>query len=100
MRADHLKGWLAEASNKGREDTTEEQTTASEETKAVPNGTGGEGTEERRGKIPAEVSKWKRVVDLVHAAFGEEWIAEEKIWQAVVLIPKGKGTTVALASWR
>ena len=33
--------------------------------------------EERRGKTPAYMSNWEKVVDLVQADFGEGWIAEE-----------------------
>ena len=46
----------------------------------VPDRTGGLGGEakERRGKTPAEVSIWKWVVDLVHAAFGEGKLSREK----------------------
>ena len=35
-----------------------------------------------------EASKWERVVDLVQTSFREEILAEEAMWQAVVLIPK------------
>ena len=50
--------------------------------------------------MPAEMSNWERVVDRWMEDFGEGLIAEETMWQAVVLIPRGKGPTVALASWR
>ena len=36
------------------------------------------------------MSNWERAVDLVQAAFGEGRILEENMWQAVVLISKGK----------
>ena len=39
---------------------------------------------------PTEVSNWERVVDLLHTAFMEGRLTEEAMWQAVVLIPKGK----------
>ena len=31
------------------------------------------------------------MVDLVQAAFGEGWLAEEATWKAALLIPKGGG---------
>ena len=34
---------------------------------------------------------WGRVVEIVQTAFREGELAEESTWQAVVLIPKGKG---------
>ena len=40
--------------------------------------------------MPAEASNWERVVDLVQTAFGEGRLAEENMWQAVVMISKGK----------
>ena len=51
---------------------------------------GGGGEEERWGKMPAEVSNWERVVDLVQTSFGEGQLVEENTWKVVVLIPKGK----------
>ena len=36
------------------------------------------------------MENWTRVVDLVQAEFREGNLAEETMWQAVVLIPKGK----------
>ena len=50
MRANHIKGWLAEARKKERYEATEEQKSATEGTKEVPNRTGG-GGEEREGRI-------------------------------------------------
>ena len=42
--------------------------------------------------VPEEGGEnWARVVDLVQTAFWEGDLAEESTWQAVVLIPKGKG---------
>ena len=38
-----------------------------------------------------ETKNWEKVVDLVRADLGEGLLAEEATWQAVVLIPKGKG---------
>ena len=37
------------------------------------------------------MTDWEKVVALVSAAFGGGRLAEESMWQAVVLIPKGKG---------
>ena len=34
---------------------------------------------------------WGRVVELIQTAFQDGELAEETTWQAVVLIPKGKG---------
>ena len=51
---------------------------------------GGEGMEESREKTPTEASNWEGVVKLVQTAFGEGRLAEESMWQAVVLLPKGK----------
>ena len=33
---------------------------------------------------------WTRSVDLIQTEFREGELAEEAIWQAIVLIPKGK----------
>ena len=46
--------------------------------------------EEGRGNTPAEASNWERVVYLFQTTFGEERLAEENIWKAVVMIPKVK----------
>ena len=54
-------------------------------------GTEGEDTEEKSKKVAAEMTNWEKVVDLVREAFGEGLVLEEATWQAVVLIPKGKG---------
>ena len=50
--------------------------------------------------MPAEMTNWERVVVLVRDALGEGMLTEEATWQAVVLIPKGKGDFMSLASWR
>ena len=34
---------------------------------------------------------WERVVELIQTTFWDGELAEEATWQAVVLIPKGKG---------
>ena len=72
------------------EEAAAEQETVTEGTTEVPNGTGTEGTEDIRGKTPAEESNWERLVDIVHTSFGEGHLAEENMWQAVVMIPKGE----------
>ena len=90
MRANHIKGWLTEARKKEKEDVAADQKAEMEGTMEVLGGMGGEGTEEIGGKMPAEMSNCKWVVDLVHTDFGEGRLAEENTWQAVVLIPKGK----------
>ena len=79
MRDDHLKGWLAEARKKEREEAAAKKETPAEGKTAIPNSTGGEGTEERRGKTPAEVSSWGMVVYLVQAVFREGLLAEENM---------------------
>ena len=47
--------------------------------------------EEKREKADAEMMNWVKLVALVTVDFGEGRLAEEAMWQAVVLIPKGKG---------
>ena len=77
MRAEDLKGWLAAA----RRDETERE-------KQVKDG--GDRGGERECKTEAE-GHWGRVVELIQMAFRDGELAEEATWQAVVLIPKGKG---------
>ena len=74
MQAEDLKGWLAAArrGEKEREDATKD---------------GGESRKDDK----AGADKWAWVVDIVQTAFREGDLAEESTWQAVVLIPKGKG---------
>ena len=69
IRAEHLKGWLA-AANRGKmaEEKGEEKTEAEEE--------GGD--------------LWEKMVEITQTAFREVELAEEAMWQTVVLIPKGK----------
>ena len=43
----------------------------------VLGGTGGEETEERREKLPVEMTNWERVVALVRVYFGEGMMVEE-----------------------
>ena len=75
MRDEHIKGWLAEARKKEREEAAAEQKEAVEGKKEATKGTGG-GGEEIRGKTPEEVSNWERVVYLTQTAFGEEHLVE------------------------
>ena len=53
-----------------------------------------EGTKENDGTTAAqsetEADNWTMAVDLVQSAFQEGKLTEEAMWQAVVLIPKGK----------
>ena len=46
---------------------------------------------ERYTETDKKMIHWEKVVALVRADFGEGQLAEEATWQAVVLIPKGKG---------
>ena len=54
-------------------------------------GPGGEETEENIDTESEGMTHWGGVVDLVRVNFGEGRLAGESMWQAVVLIPKGKG---------
>ena len=84
MRAEHLKRWLATAQKEEKEDT-EATTTEREEMKE------NSGTTAVNSKTePTEADNWTMVVDLVQSAFREGKLAEEAMWQAGVLIPKGK----------
>ena len=81
MRAEHVKRWLATARKVEKDGDTaggkEVTTTTAEgrpETTVAQEGAG----------------KWTRVVDVVQAALREGNLAEKAMWQAVVLIPKGK----------
>ena len=75
MRAEHIKGWMAKARKKEKEEAVTAQKSVEEGITALLRGTGGEDTEERKGKAPADMSNWERVVDLVQADFGEEQLA-------------------------
>ena len=51
---------------------------------------------EEKGKKKTEVEEegeemWGKLVEMTQTAFGEGKLAEEAVWQAVVMIPKGKG---------
>ena len=72
MRAEHLKGWLATSKQRKRE--------AAEE---------GEGTADDKEGGTTDPN-WDRLVNLTQTTFREGRLAEEAMWQAVVLIPKGK----------
>ena len=58
---------------------------------AVIRGTGTEETEEKREIETKAMTHREKVVSLVREDFRERQLAEEAIWQVVVLIPKGKG---------
>ena len=77
MRAEDLKGWLAAA----RRDEKEREARTKD---------GGDREGEQEAQMEAE-GHWGRVVEIVQTAFRERELAEETTWQAVVLIPKGKG---------
>ena len=49
---------------------------------------GGGGERERRTEAEGH---WERVVELIQTDFWDGELVEEATWQAVVLIPKGKG---------
>ena len=108
MREEQLKGWLEENCNTeeaaGQEAAAETAREPKEgkapgrdmdtdtDTKKVDTGEEREEEEaEYMGTATMELSKCQRVVDLVHAVFGEGWLAEEATWKAAVLIPKGGG---------
>ena len=75
----HLKGWLAAARKKYKEEAE-----AGEE--MAESNRGGETMED----TSTEASNCAMVVELVQTAFKEGRLAEEATWQAVVLITKGE----------
>ena len=77
MRAEDLKGWLAAA----RRDEKEREARIKD---------GGDREGDQATQTEAE-GHWGRVVEIIQKAFREGELAEEFTWQAVVLIPKGKG---------
>ena len=56
MGASHIKGWMEEVRQNEREEAAAEKKTATEGMKTVTGRKGGDETEERRGKTPAEIS--------------------------------------------
>ena len=70
IRAESIKGWLAAARRGGKAAEKGKEKTAAEE----------EGEE-----------MWAKVVKLTQMAFREGKLAEEATWQAVAMVPKGKG---------
>ena len=72
MSSKHLKGWIAASERRKRE--------ASEEGQGTTDGEEGVSTE----------PYWEMLVELVQTAFRGGRLAEEAMWQAVVLIPKRK----------
>ena len=91
MRAEQIKGLLVAAKRKEREEAAVKKEHLKEDrTTEGPNGTGREETLDIRGWGPTEVSNWERVVELVQTEFREGQLAEEAMWQAVVLITKGE----------
>ena len=87
MPADHLKGWLVEAR---KEEAAAEKPAVTEGTVEVLGGTRGEEAKEERENTAVDMSNWVKVVALEREAFGEGLLAEEAMWQAVDMIPKGK----------
>ena len=82
MRAEDLTGWLAQATKDG---TDREKRVA-------------DGDVREEDASPTEAGGlWEKVVELTQTAFRDGDLAEEVTWQAVVLIPKGRGTTGASA---
>ena len=80
MRAEHLKGWLAEP---------RKEEAAAEEAKEVEAGEGageaiiipgGGEPEEKRDTETNEITHWDNVVALVRASLGEGRLAEEYKW--------------------
>ena len=78
MRSEHLKGWLAAARKKEKEEAEAGKETT-DSTK------GGEVTE----TTYTEASNWAMVVELVQKSFREGQLAAEATWQAMVLLTKG-----------
>ena len=76
MQAEDLKGWLAAEKRDG-----------TERDKRVKDG----GVREEDATPTEAEGHWGMVVELVQTAFRDGDLAEEATWQAVVLIPKGKG---------
>ena len=83
MRAEHLKRWLATA-QKAKKD----KETAGKEEAATTTERARTGISEAQKE--AESDNWARVVDLFQSAFREGKLEDEAMWQAVVLITKGK----------
>ena len=81
MRAEHVKRWIAAVQR-----SEKDRITAGGEGRATATETGGpEDTSTQEG-----ADNWTRFVDLVQLALREGKLAEEVMWQAVVLIPKGE----------
>ena len=83
MWTENLKRWLATARKAEKDKETAEKEEAATTTERAR-------TDISAAQKETESDNWKRVVDLVQSAFREGKLAEEAIWQAVVLIPKGK----------
>ena len=83
MQTDHFNRWLATARKAKKDKETTEKEEAATTTKR-------ERIDVSAAQKETESENWRRVVDLVHSAFREGNLVEEAMWQAVVLIPKGK----------
>ena len=68
----------------GRETDVETETEATEAERDAE-------AEETTETVTTELMNWRRLVALVQAAFREGRLEEEATWQAVALIPKGRG---------
>ena len=69
MRDKHLKGWIAAAKRKEREEAATEKEYLAEERKMEgTDGPGGEETAESKGGPPTEASNWDRVAELFQTA--------------------------------
>ena len=86
MRAEHLKRWIAKArkAEKEKEKDEKEEATTMKRAGRTENG------EISAAQTETEADNWTRFVDLVQLVFREGTPSEESMWQAVVLIPKGK----------
>ena len=67
MRAEHLKGWLAEVR---KEEGAAEKSKVAKGSVAAIRGPGGEETEEKRETDTKKMTHWEKVVALVRADFG------------------------------
>ena len=81
MQTNCMKRWLA-AAKKAEKDVTITAGAETTENKGI--------MAFQKAMEPTEAPKWAMVVDLVHTELWEGKLAEEAMWQAVVLILKGK----------
>ena len=88
MILEHIKRWLAteRKAEKEREMAEKEEATTTERAGRTDNGE----VLAAQTETEMETDNWTRVVDLVQSALREGKLTEEAMWQAMVLIPKGK----------